>query len=925
MADKRKKQEPRQDWNPHWGLSTAAKIWKILFAIFKVAVGAAATVLLIAVVCGFVFAGILGDYLQDDILPMADMDMEGYDHEQNSYLYYVDSEGRIQIYQQVFAETSSQWASYDEIPENLINAAIAIEDHRYNEHQGVDWITTVKACARMFFGDDSVGGSSITQQLIKNIRLTDDETADDVTVQRKVMEIFQAIQLEKRYDKKTIMEMYLNVIYLGQGCRGVRSAAAAYFGKELEMLTTAECASLISITNNPSLFDPYGDTFLYKPAGSDVPRMMSGKERNRNRQLVVLESMLAYGMISQEEFNAAVAQEMVFKGGIAPEDRMTKCPNTECANKDVLSAFILENDKYLCPKCGTVTPVTKNVSQDNYSWFTDTVLEDVARALAEQDGAAWNEANKTLYMQQIQRSGYHIYTTLDMKVQNQLDKIYTNLDEIPDARSGQQLQSAMVIIDNRSGDIVALCGGVGEKEGFDNWNRATDARLQSGSSIKPLTVYAPAFEIGAITPATVMTDLPLTYSIGAYPLNDNREYHYARTIYAGVTSSVNAIAAHTLSAIGEQYSFDFAKEKFGLTSLEESYVDEDGEHHSDIGVGPLAMGAQYWGVRVRDMANAFATFSNMGVYRSARTFTKVYDSDGNLILDNTQKTEQILSDKTATYMNYCLVNATQSGTGYNADMSWSSGITTAGKTGTTGDSKDRWYCGFTGYYTAAVWCGFDTPEEIYGVSGNPAARLFKKVLEPLHSGKSNKSLYDRSKLTGISVCLDSGKLATDACKIDVRNGLAEDGNRVASAGIYYEDIPSGACTKHVEVEYCTTGGGVATEYCKEFAKVDTKVKVEKKSLVKLTRDEMEEIMKAASYNLDKTYYRDDYVYLINKDGSDGIYHGFSNKVNENVTAPYKVCPEHTKEAWEKYQAENTPEPSEPDVPQIPDVPGFVEY
>ena len=515
----------------------------------------------------------------------------------------------------------------------------------------------------------------------------------------------------------------------------------------------------------------------------------------------------------------------------------------------------------------------------------------------------WNESTKALYMQQIQRGGYHIYTTLDMKAQNQMDAIYTNLDEIPDARSGQQLQSAMVIIDNRTGDIVAICGGVGEKEGFDDWNRATDANLQSGSSIKPLAVYAPAFELGAITPASVVKDLPITYVDGAYPLNDNREYQYARTILAGVTSSVNAMSAQTLQMITAEYSYEFVTQKFGLSSLVEQYVDSTGYIHSDIAVGPLALGAQTWGVKVRDMATAFATFANNGVYRNARTFTKIYDSDGNLVLDNAQESEQILSQKTVDYMNYCLVSATQSGTGSEADLSWSAGITTAGKTGTTGDNKDRWYCGFTGYYTMAVWCGFDTPEVIYGISGNPAAQLFKKVMGPMHTGKSNVALYNSSALTGISVCLDSGKLATDACKQDIRTttvGL----NRVASAGIYSEDIPSAVCDKHVLVDYCVTGGGVATEYCKEFAKVNKEVKIEKKALVKLTAAMMDEIKKAGEVNLDSAYLRDEYVYFINNEGKDGEFHGFSGDLNKDIKVPYLICPAHTQETWNAYQKQN---------------------
>ena len=157
---------------------------------------------------------------------MANMDIAGYNQEQNSYLYHLNEKGQLQEYQRIFAETSSEWASYEDIPEAMVNAAIAIEDHRFLEHQGVDWITTLKACARMFFGDDSVGGSSITQQLIKNVLLPEDDSADDVTFQRKMLEIFRAVQLEKNYDKKTIMELYLNIIYLGQGCDGVRSAAA---------------------------------------------------------------------------------------------------------------------------------------------------------------------------------------------------------------------------------------------------------------------------------------------------------------------------------------------------------------------------------------------------------------------------------------------------------------------------------------------------------------------------------------------------------------------------------------------------------------------------------------------------------------------------------------------------------------------------
>ena len=308
-----KKQKPeRQNWKPNFVLRILYAAWRVAFGGFKLAVGAAGTVLMIGVICAFVFAGVLGDYLQDDILPMADIDIDNYDLEQNSYLYYVDENGQIRKYQDIFSSTSSSWADFEDIPENMIYAAVAIEDHRFFEHQGVDWVTTIKACARMFFGDSSAGGSSITQQLIKNVLLTEDEAADDVTVQRKVLEIFRAIQVEKRYDKDEILELYLNFIYLGQGCRGVRSAAETYYGKELESLTAAECASIISITNSPTYYDPY-----------------QNPDNNAKRKETTLWAMNEYGWLSDEEYEQALNQELVLKNGIDFEDSMAFCKNKE--------------------------------------------------------------------------------------------------------------------------------------------------------------------------------------------------------------------------------------------------------------------------------------------------------------------------------------------------------------------------------------------------------------------------------------------------------------------------------------------------------------------------------------------------------------------------------------------------------------------
>ena len=837
----------------------------------------------------------------------------------------------------------------------MIHAAVAIEDKRFYEHQGVDWITTVKACAGMFFGSSDAGGSTITQQLVKNI--TQD---DSVTVRRKVVEIFKAVDFERRYDKETVMEWYLNLIYFGDRKYGVKSAAAHYFGKELQELTTAECASLISITNNPSIFGPYSSTFEYDG------KMMTGAERNQVRQINTLWVMRNEGYLTEEEYQAALndAENMTFKSGIDPEDRMAYCDNLECGYQGTVKTLMmgyrcpeceteqedLESEDgtidesktlecqaddckyedtirkfrcYRCPECERIVKVSSNASREVYSWFVDTVLEDVAAQLALQDGYVWakmNKAERELYLQAIQRGGYHIYTTLDMDVQEQVDAIYTNLEEIPETRGAQQLQSGIVVIDNRTGDIVAMSGGVSEKVVFDAFNMATDAQRQVGSSIKPLTVYAPAFEAGAITPASVITDLPLYYNADGgspFPRNAERRYSYSMTVLEGVMESVNAVAVNTLDKVGTRYSFDFGKYKFRLNGLYEGDANA-----SDVNYSPLGLGGLTNGATVRDMASAYATFANDGLYREGRTYTKVYDSEGNLVLDNKQDQEQILSHKSVTYINYCLNEAVNGGTGTVARIK---GIDVCGKTGTTNSKKDRYFCGYTGYYTAAVWCGFEIPAEIQLVESNshPGAILWHKVMEPLHDGRNNIKIYDKDELVPVTICLDSGGLASAACKADVR-GI----NRLETVLVFPEDAPADYCDAHIMLPYCTEGDAVANEYCKEFAKAGV-IALDERGLVKMTRERIEAIRKASNYGLQSKYVNNKYIYQVDSQGQPEPFRGIS----ENLTNsdPCMTCKVHTQEKWEAYYNEHLArpdvpldpvDPPDPDVPLDPDAPEY---
>ena len=884
----RRRKKIRQEWNPHWSVKLGYTICSTLFSAAKIAIGAAATVLLICLISGVVFVGALAEYLQNDILKEAqNWSYEDYDIEKTSYVHYVDNDGNIQLLQQIYTTTDRQPATWDEIPKALIDATVAIEDKRFYEHQGVDWITTVKACANMFFGGDSqFGGSTITQQLVKN---TTDEKS--ITVQRKVMEIFRAQLLEKEYDKDVIMKEYLNRIYLGKGCYGVKSAAAAYFGKELQSLTVAECASLISITNNPSMFNPYSTSvYMYKG------EMRDGAGRNRYRQESVLNEMLNQGYLTDEEYIKAYNQPLVFKDGIDDEDRWANCDH--CGYGGTVGSFTHEGDLYFCPRCGSQTSVSLNASQHIYSWFVDTVILDVAADMALQDGFVWDDmdqAARNYYLEKIQKGGYHIYTTLDLDVQNQVDAIYTDLNNIPTTRSTQQLQSGIVVIDNSTGDIVALAGGVGEKTDFFAYNKATQAKLQTGSSEKPLSVYAPAFEKGGYSPATVIRDMPLSYDGGAFPKNDSRVYSYSKTIFQGIVSSVNTIAANTLNQIGTDYSFSFAKYNFGQNYLVDRYVSSSGMNMSDIAISPLALGALTVGSTVREMSAAYSTFANNGVYRTARTYTKVYNSDGEIVLDNKQESRQILSEKTINYINYCLYNAANNGTGTAAVFP---GQNIAGKTGTTSSNRDRWFCGYTKYYTAAVWCGYNQPEQINLTNNyqNPAARLWKMVMQPIHNGLPQVGLYNGNAFRYVDVCLDSGLLATDACRSDVR-GI----NRVSSTNCYPEDVPNGVCTKHVLVDYCVTGGGVATEFCRMFPDAV----IESRSLVRLTPDEINDIRAGLNVGLEGVFGSDNYVYYVDSYGNPMVWTGFSGYANNTTGTPYLTCPLHNQDTIQNY-------PTEPD-------------
>ena len=776
--------QPKQEKQPHLAWRITRTVLDVLGKIILVLLIAVGTVALIAAIAGSIFLSKFKSYVELDIIPKAEEYAEGLELDnislaQTSIIYYTDPKtGEYRELQQLYGTENRIWVSYDDIPLDLVHAAISIEDKRFPTHKGVDWIRTLAAVKGFAGGSSSFGGSTITQQLIKNL-----SQEDEVTVDRKVQEIFRALEVEKRYTKSEIMEWYLNTIYLGEGCYGVQSAARVYFGKKVSDLTTAECASLIAITNNPSLYDPY-----------------IREENNRERQLTILKEMYAQGYIETEEaYQAAVDQEMVFRNGTYDEEEYT-CAS--CGFTGTRAEYTETDGEYFCPQCGEVNnAVDKN---HYYSYFVDTVWRDVVDALVERYGYSELAAEQKLLT-----GGYKIYATIDPEVQAIVDKVYENLDNVPKTVSVQQLQSAIVVTDNKTGDIVAMAGGVGDKGGSLTLNRATQSKQPAGSSFKPVAVYAPALDAGIITPATVYEDSPLNEDRN-WPQNDSRSYSGLCNVLRGLTRSLNTISVKVINDLGVENSYQFLTQKLGFTTL----VDElqIGDHsYTDIALAPLGLGQLTRGVTVREMTQAYGTFPNGGTFREARTFTKVVDPEGKVILDNAQESHTAIGEKADFYINYMLQNAVLAGTGSAAAMD---NIAVAGKTGTSNDNQTRWFAGYTPYYTAVVWCGYDEPEQIIldGDWTNPAISMWNQVMRPLHEGLESASFSQPENVGYYSVCADCGGKPIEACKKDVRENGS---NRVVTVRLFYEDAPTKECTCHTMVKICKESGKIANEYCEK--------------------------------------------------------------------------------------------------------------
>lgn len=633
--------------------------------------------LLILICTGLLFGCIFAAYAKTSLSTDLDISLADYQLSLSSTIYYKDNAGAYQELTVLQSEEIRFWVDYENIPKYMEKAAVAIEDKRFYDHKGVDWYRTVGAFVNMFLGmKNDFGGSTITQQLIKNLT-----GKDDITVQRKLQEIFQALECEKNYSKEEIVEWYLNAIYFGEGHYGVGAAANLYFGKDVWDLSLAECAAIIGITNNPSLYSPYSER-VEDPVGN-----------NKERQETILRQMYEQEMISREEYLDAVNEKLVFRRG--------------------------ENETATVP---------------TYSYYEEIVIKDVLNDLIEKKGYSKEAATHLLY-----NGGLSIYASIDMDIQNLVDSVYENPENLPVSWSPsktQQLQSACVLLDPYTGEIKAVGGGVGEKTRNFGWNYAIDAKRSPGSSIKPLTVYGPALDLGLITQNTLVDDAEDIQLHGTnwYPQNAERTWSGVITIREALRLSKNTVAAQIVDKLTPQTSYDYLTKKLGVTSAIEHRVTEDGRTQSDIGYAPMALGALTDGITVREMAQAFSAFPNDGVFTYSRSYTHINDANGNLLLDNPAETIVAFKANTARNITDMLTNAVSGGTGTAA---WFYGQQVAGKTGTGTDNTDRYFVGYTGYYVCAVWCGYDQPERMYFYS-NPSCQIFKSIMQPLHEGLEYK-------------------------------------------------------------------------------------------------------------------------------------------------------------------------------------------
>ena len=588
------------------------------------------------------------------------------------------------------SEQKKMTVPIEEMPQNLIDAYVSIEDERFYSHHGVDIKRTGGAILSYItnFGNSSYGGSTITQQLVKN--LTGDST-DSIT--RKVKEWWKAFLLESYFTKEEILEMYLNVIYVGPNIYGVQTGAKYYFNKDISDLTLAQCAYLAGINNSPNSYNPFGEE--------------DNLDLINKRTSTVLNKMLELGKISEKEYNDALDE--IEKG--------------------------LDFEK------GTIK--TEN---SIYSYHTDALISQVIYDISKKKDISETFATNYLYM-----AGLTIHSTQNSEIQDEVEKEFLKEQYLLTSKDGESTsQAAMVIIDHNTGNVLACTGGLGEKEYFRGLNRATQSERQTGSSIKPLAGLVPGIDKKIFTGATIYEDKQKVFE-NEYKPGNNDGYLGDITVRRALESSQNIPFVEMMEQITPRTAIEYL-EKMGISSLTEK--DEN---------LALALGGLDNGITPLEMAGAYATIANDGKYIEPTFYINITNNKGKIVLKAKQETRNVFSEQVAYVIKELLKQPVEGNYG-TATYCKILGIDVAAKTGTTDENYDKWLCGFTPYYTAVTWFGFDQNESIYYNNQNPAGIIWANVMRRVHSGLEKESFEMPNKIAVTTICADTGKVARTGCK-----------------------------------------------------------------------------------------------------------------------------------------------------------------
>ncbi len=581
--------------------------------------------------------------------------------------------------------------SLDEMAKHLPEAYIAIEDERFDKHNGVDFKRTGAAILNYIThkGSTSFGGSTITQQLVKNA--TSDK---DKTINRKLKEWARAYKVEKVLSKDQILETYLNIIFVGQDYYGVELGSKYYFNKSAKDLSVAECAFMAGINNSPNGYKPFAED----PEGKNM-------EKIKTRTKTVLNKMRELDYITEDEYNNAIAEVnngMAFSKG--------------------------------------------DTSGNVYSYHTDALLTQLIEDIMNEKGISKELATSYLY-----GGGLTIYSTQEYSVQIALEdevknkKYVLKSNEIP----GEYAEGAIVVMDQNNGYVLGCVGGLGEKTESRGLNRATQSTRQTGSAFKPLAVLTPALQERIITGASKYDDVATTFPGNYNPKNYNG-FHGNITVRQAIETSQNIPFVKIMQQLTVDKSKEYLK-NMGITTLTDK----------DVGLS-VAIGGLNKGVTPLEMCGAYATIANGGNYIKPTFYSKVVDSKGNVVLEAKNEKTKVFDEDVA-YIATNILNQTVTGPAGTAKYCAIPGITVAAKTGTTNDDYDRWLCGFTPYYTAVAWYGYDVNEEIIYSGTNPAGLLWSGVMKRIHSGLEPKDFNQPSGIVTATICSDTGLCASETC------------------------------------------------------------------------------------------------------------------------------------------------------------------